>query len=228
MAKSEHAKKVDAFLKTEAVGEYLKSLNFRKRHHTFNKILEPGLVHVISFQKGAYQASNPPDAPPYRINLYGRFTINLSVYVSEIREIEWNSDTQPAWSPNKFIPEMDCHIRKRIGQIMPEERDTWWGLQSDVEQLSAHVFFLLQEYGLPFLANYNSRELTIQELERGRSTALVYGLYESIMLWKQGKQEQAKNVLIEDYQTYLIERPNFTKRILKLADRMGIQLLSEI
>lgn len=224
MTKSEHAKKVDAFLKTEAVGGYLKSLGFRKRHHTFNKILEPGLVHVISFQMGAYQVGNPPEAPPHRVNLYGKFTINLSVYISEIREIEWNTGAQPVWSPKKFIPEMDCHIRKRIGQVMPEERDTWWGLQADVDLLSAHVFFLLQEYGLPFLANYNSRESTIRELERGRPTALVYGLYESIMLWKLGKQEEAKNVLQEDYQRYLIERPNFTKRILKLADRMGISI----
>jgi hypothetical protein len=227
MAKSEYARKLDTIVRSEAVGGYLKSLGFRKRNHTFNRVVEPGLVQVISFQMGAYQVGNPPEVLPYRTNLYGKFTINLSLFVSEIREIERPFDSEPAWSPKKFIPEMSCHVRKRIGQIMPGGRDTWWGLQEEADLLSAHAFFLLQEYGLPFLHNYNSRDSTIRELEKERSSALIFGLYASIMLWKQGKQEVANKILLEDYQRFLIERPNFARRILTLADRMGFHLLNE-
>src|SRR5436190_639656 len=73
-----------------SVTPLLRRAGFRKRRHTFNRMPEPGLVHVLNFQMGAFNPPGPAseahvaaleslDIPG---DLYGRFTINLGVYVA--------------------------------------------------------------------------------------------------------------------------------------------------
>jgi hypothetical protein len=67
----------------------LKGNGFRKRGNAFNRRPEPGLVQVVSFQMGAFDPPGPGSEANLAArralgvpgDLYGRFTINLGVYV---------------------------------------------------------------------------------------------------------------------------------------------------
>lgn len=215
---------MNALLASSGIGSYLKKLGNRKQRHTFNKVYEPGLVHVIQFQMGAYQVGQPAEAPPYRYNLYGQFTVNLSVFIAEVYEI---TADKPAPDNKMFIPEVRCQVRNRLGALLPEKGDRWWSLDADVDELSEGIHLLLDAYGIPHLAKYTSREATMSQLAAQRGEAMDYGLFLAIMLWKQGDHEQAETILAEECRKYDIERPNFANYIRKLAGRMNLYVTME-
>jgi hypothetical protein len=64
----------------------LKRAGFRKRRHTFNRETAPGLVHVVNFQMGPYEVGEHVEIPGLRENLYGKFTVNLGVFIREIHD----------------------------------------------------------------------------------------------------------------------------------------------
>lgn len=45
--------------------------------------------------------------------------------------------------------------QKRLGHLMPENRDYWWeiSLKTDLDQLSANVLKIIEQYALPNLKN---------------------------------------------------------------------------
>lgn len=70
-----------------AVQPTLKEQGFRKRGNTFNRTTEPdGIIHVINFQMGAYKPPGTVEIPGLRPNLYGRFTVNLGIWLPGIAE----------------------------------------------------------------------------------------------------------------------------------------------
>ena len=67
-------------------------------------------MQVVNFQMGSY---DPPgtDAPPWRVNTYGRYTINLGIFSPEMRTL-----SQPE-KKYDWINEYDCQMRRRIGNF---------------------------------------------------------------------------------------------------------------
>lgn len=113
------------------IAPVLKQAGFRKRHRAFNRTTEPGVVQVISFQMS--DAGN------------GRFTLNLGVYVEALRD-----QFSPWTKMSAWVNEYNCQLRKRIGQLLPGGRDTWWQVE-DVETAAITVQAALSRYGLPWL-----------------------------------------------------------------------------
>src|SRR3712207_1951027 len=85
----------------------LKRNGFRKRRHTFNREPEDGLVQVVNFQMGAHQVGEPVEVPGLRADLYGRFTVNLGVFLRDVHDLLAEFDV-PA-----FVSEYHCEIRRR-------------------------------------------------------------------------------------------------------------------
>jgi len=134
-----------------SVTPLLKRAGFRKRRHTFNRTPEPGLVHVLNFQMGAF---NPPGpgaeahvAPLESLEpgyLYGRFTINLGVYVAGM--VIEGGET------GSWVNHYNCQFRKRIGGLLTGE-DVWWSLEVPDEMASV-VETALSLAGLPWLDRF--------------------------------------------------------------------------
>src|SRR5689334_7124445 len=57
---------------------------FRKHGRTYSRITTDGLTHFIGFQMGRFDPPGTTDIPGLKENLYGRFTVNLGVYVPEV------------------------------------------------------------------------------------------------------------------------------------------------
>lgn len=150
-----------------SIAPIMKAAGYRKRRHTFNKpVGDDGFVQVLTFQMGAFDPPGTVEIPGLRPNLYGRFTVNLGVFVPAIQrggliEREWYS-------------ECHCQLRKRIGELLPEQSDVWWRLDhQDVEADSAAA---VEEQGLPWLAQFEGYAglLALWESSGGPGVGLDY------------------------------------------------------
>jgi hypothetical protein len=102
----------------------LKSAGYRKSGNRFNRTTEPGIVQVISFQMGAFDPPGTVEIPGLRPNLYGRFTVNLGVFLEAVMPYD---KTPP---PKSFVNDYNCHIRRRIGELLDNPTDYWWPLDT--------------------------------------------------------------------------------------------------
>ena len=140
-----------------AVHPILKEQSYRKRGNAFNRQVEPGLVHVIHFQMGAFQPPRVTEIPKLRPNLYGAFTVNLGVYLRELREI--GTKNQAA-----FINEFDCQIRMRIGGLIDPPADTWWRLDRP-EESADQIRRLIEGPAGGWFARFSTRDEILLTLE---------------------------------------------------------------
>jgi hypothetical protein len=208
MVKNELAKKVDQ-IQSRAY-EILKGRGYRKRGRTLNRVLGSGLVHVINFQMGrSFQA------------LYGRFAVNLGVFIPEVHTTITGQDTP------EFIQEYDCEIRQRLGCLLtPSGEDVWWDLALDTEELSAAVLDSLTEHGLPYLGRFLTRDSIIQEWkEHGRDIGLPprAGLSIAIVLASQGQVDQAKHLLQQEHEC--ARNKHYSALVKDVAQKMGTTVL---
>jgi hypothetical protein len=144
----------------------LKAEGFKKRRHSFNRTTEPGVTQVVHFQMGP---SDPPGTtyfPPVRVNLYGKFTLNLGVFLDDVH-YALGTGPVPAW-----INEYDCQLRQRIGLLLPAREDTWWSLD-DVDAASAVVGDALGGYGFAWLDGVRTRHAIVSRYDlAGRSASV--------------------------------------------------------
>src|SRR4051812_14164744 len=95
----------------------LKSVGFKKRRHSFNRMTDAGIVQLVSFQMGPSLPPGGDPIPPHRLDLPGRFTIELGVFLAALQHMLGKSEKQ-GWT-NDY----NCHCRMRIGELLPDPRD---------------------------------------------------------------------------------------------------------
>lgn len=195
----------------------LRGRGFRKRRHTFNREPEDGLVQVVNFQMGAYQVGEPVEIPGLRENLYGKFTVNLGVFLSDVHEHLAPFDV-PA-----FVSESHCEIRTRLGELPTNEGERWWNLAHDSRDLAADVGEELQEHGLPWLESLSSRASILQAWERD-GDAIGFAprgrLVIALMHWHRGEHELAKRLVHEYLEA--THAPGHADYVREIAERIGI------
>jgi hypothetical protein len=112
------------------VAPLLKATGFRRFGTTFNRVTEPGLIHVVGFQAGRWG---------------DEFTVNLGVYVREIDELftsSWNRSVAGVPGVDRGVKEYEGWLRARLGEIPPGGRDLWWeytNLDAAVADIAARL-----------------------------------------------------------------------------------------
>jgi hypothetical protein len=196
----------------------LKEAGFRKRRHSFNRHAVDGLTGVVHFQMGAYEPPGTVEIPPFRRNLYGRFTINLGIF----------SPDMPTYGPPgkkyEWINEYDCQLRKRIGHLLPDPRDVWWPLD-DLAFAEQIALATLSDHGLPWLDRYPTRISILDAFRRGDRNDLGIGpggaVGISALLLATGERAEARITLAE----YLRRRdltPAHRRYVIEYAAGQGI------
>jgi hypothetical protein len=202
-----------------SIAPSLKARGFKKQRHSFNRVAEPGLVHVINFQMGQF----PPGAqeiPGFRPNLSGKFTVNLGVLVAEVYEA-----TQRTSVPS-FVQEYSCEFRVRLGELMRLPSDQWWSLEEDVAKLSANLGENLRVLGEAWFALYATREAIVRIPERGAPPAgwpARAGVALAVMRMDRGERAEAQSLLRDYLAQELVQPRNPRHRdwVLELARRLG-------
>jgi hypothetical protein len=204
------------------VAPMLKDAGFRKRRHGFNRRTEDGLIHVIHFQMGPFDPPGTTEIPPFRSNLYGRFTINLGVFCHDM------PTSGPPGKKYQWINEYSCHLRKRIGALLPSG-DIWWPLDDESFAAQASQATLIN-HGLPWLDRYATRDGILEAFRRGDRRDLGMPprapLDITALLLATGHRAEARIVL----QDYLRTDINSAHRqvVLQYAADHGLGDLSEV
>jgi hypothetical protein len=206
------------------VAPMLKDAGFRRRRHGFHRRTEDGLIDVVHFQMGPYEPPGTVEIPPYRRNLYGRFTINLAIFCHDMPTFG------PPGRKYDWINEYSCHLRKRIGNLMPDERDIWWPLED--ESFAARVSIAtLTDYGLPWLDRYPTRASILEAFRRGEQIEMGMAPRAAVdiaaLLLAIGERAEARSVLVEHLRRADFH-PSHRPVVLNYAAEQGLGDLSEV
>lgn len=139
-AKSIYTERLD-YIQQET-DRFLKPLGFKQKGRTYNRTMSEGLVHVINFQMGAYEFSSAI-LPGIRESMYGRFVINLGVFLPCVHNTEHAKEI-------KFCKDYYCQIRQRTG-ILAHGKDIWLKLGRHYKKTAKTVIQEIDQYGLMFL-----------------------------------------------------------------------------
>ena len=147
-------------------GPLLKGLGFRKRRHSFNRLRQDGIVHVVYFWMAPKEPPAWTEVPGLRERRYGSFRLDFGVYVPEM--------TRSHTPRSDWVNEYDCHLRRTIGHLLPGEPSNVWWLLDDPGASDA-AGRALTEFGLPWLDNFASRASVLDAFERlGSLTRLAF------------------------------------------------------
>jgi len=214
MSKSTQVAKVDEV--QAAIHATLKPKGFRKKGRTFNRVTGDGLTQVINLQMGAFDPPGTVHIPGLRENLYGRFTVNLGIYVPEVARLQGGGEAKG------FVQDYNCCVRERLGSLV-EKRDVWWLIDATAEAIP-DVLARLERDGLPFLERFGSRDAILRELEDPRNDAMAPAqrIVRAIILFERGATAAAKDLLAQ--QALETRNPGHPAYVRSLAERLGIPL----
>lgn len=205
----------------------LKEAGFRKRRHIFNRETEPGFVQVLGFQMGPHEPGPQFELPPIKVNLYGKFTINLGIYIEEVHTRLLGTRVA------SFIPEYVCEIRCRLPELMPEDEwpvtnkgAGWWSLDEPPERTAIELRDLVARYALPFFETLKDRDSVIELWHREPQNEALPGrapLSIAVILFQRGDREGAER-LMRDYVREGFSTPGHGEFVREVAESMGISL----
>jgi hypothetical protein len=197
---------------------FLKERGFRAHRRTYNRITSNGLTHVIGFQMGRFDPPSTAHSPRLGEKLYGKFTINVGVYVPEVaRNI--------LVEPGSFVHEGECCLRERLGILGPEHIDLWWAARVDEDTL-ADLRLRLERDAIAFLARFETRDEILVELMGRRENYGSGGaprIVSAIILANRGQIDEARKLL--ETQVVSVAEPRHTEYVIGLAAKMGLGTL---
>ncbi len=205
----------------------LKEAGFRKRRSTFNRETEPGLIQVFDFQMGPYEPGPQYEFPPIKVNLYGKFNVNLGVFISEVHE---RLRGEP---PPSFVPEYECELRKRLPELLPEDERPvtdkgvgWWSLDDPPLKTANELRRLTTDYALPYFETVKTRDGVIALWQREANGAGLpprAPLSIAAIQFHRGHAHDAER-LIRDYVAAGFKNPGHREFVEKVANSMGISI----
>lgn len=201
------------------VRPFLKELGFRARWRAFNRPTSDGLTQVIEFQLGRF---DPPGTQyvGFRQNVYGKFTVNVGVYVPEVDKY-----TFPVGGERSFVHEYDCCIRQRLGNLGPERRDIWWDLEATkVHNQAAEVVRRLERDAFPFFAQFENRDAILNRWMQETTPPYTGGnpprIVCAIILAIRGRRDEAQSLLAAQAREHR-NHPH-SAYVHALADKLGL------
>ncbi|WP_194906435.1 DUF4304 domain-containing protein [Quadrisphaera sp. INWT6] len=147
----------------------LTAAGFRKRRYTFNRTVQPGLVHVIKYLLGPADPSGVGEVPGVHMNLRGLFGVQLGVHIAESWQLQHvhRSDTDPATSSSRaakeWVNDYDCDIREQLVSFDPDLN--WMFSLHDPQSAAALQVQLLHSDALPWLQRFSTRQSILEQLE---------------------------------------------------------------
>jgi hypothetical protein len=142
----------------------LKEAGFRKRTHTFNRTVEPGLLQVVKYQMGPYDPPGLVEIPGLRENLYGLFSVHLGIFIEEVWRLDvgrFGPDGPPA--VKDWVNDYDCQLRRLIDNLSGESMNYMWPL--DDPSVGPAMVDLLHSDAFVWFDRFGSHAAILAELE---------------------------------------------------------------
>jgi hypothetical protein len=194
---------------------FFKQKGFRSRGRAFNRATSDGLTQVVNLQMGSFDLPGTTYFPGLRENRYGKFAINLGVYVPEVAKYLGGTTSS-------FVQEYQCCVRTRLGRLEPQQSNVWWDIRRD----SGFVRELQERLGqdaLQFFDRFGSRDAILTKYSSA-TEALYVGqpprMVCAIILAKRGQVAEARALLAE--QAKERRNPRHPAYVWALAARLGL------
>ena len=185
---------------------------FRTRGRAFNRTTSDGLTEVVHIQMGSFDPPGTTYIPGLCENLYGKFTVNLGVFVPEVAEQQGHRPL------NSFVREIHCCVRTRLGRLGSEPRDIWWDIRRD----DALTEELRQRLISDAIRKFETRDAILAELLTAtRSPSITPPrIVCAIILAARGRTNDARSLLAE--QAKETRNPGHPAYVRSLAERLGL------
>lgn len=222
MKKSRFAKATDEL--QDELRAVLKSVGYRAKGRTFNRVTKDGLTQVIRINLAP---ANPPawtPIPGLRENYYGLFTIELGIYVPEVARSHMLI-AAPMW-----VQDHHCCVRAGLSDRTGELPGSWWQAIAD-DGIRMEVKRLLTESGLPFLEKFSTRDKILHEWSNRSQNShdgLVPRIVRAIILAERGEKLVARQLLNQQYLDAIGRHPGHAEFVKSLANRIGLSLLQPV
>lgn len=195
----------------------LRQAGFKKRGRIYNRTTADGLTHVIGIQMGRFDPPGTVYIPGLRENLFGRFTVNLGVYVPEVAREQGGGEAKST------VYDYNCCIRTRLTR--GSEKDIWWNISTS-GAVVADVIERLQNEAFPLFRRFESRTQILDEfLAKSENTPLmtVPRIVCAIILLEKGERQEAGRLLAAQAResTHI---PHHQTYVIKLAQRLGVEV----
>lgn len=214
----------------------LKAAGFRKRFHTFNRTVEPGLVQVVTYQMAPYDPPGLIEVPGLREKLYGLFSVHLGVFIEEAWRLDvgrFGPDGPPA--VKDWVNDYDCQLRRLVDNQAGESTNSMWPL--DDPSVGPAMVELLHGDALIWLDRFSSRAAILAALGSAPTESYeVTGegpdrLLATRMRLGAGDQEQAQQ-LFDDWVDHCLARVASEPHLLRhldhlrdFANQVGLRML---
>lgn len=184
------------------VAQLLKSERFKKNRFCWNKAIG-GATYVVDLQTSRLSKKTERS-----------FTFNLGIFHSFVWTTCWGK------AAPKFVREVDCFPRKRLGTPTASHvGERWWNVTeaSNFDLIAEEIVDLLISSGLPFLHEMSSLD-KINECFQQRKDALnpLEKIYLAIIKDELGEFEQSEALLLDAETDYWKPRVEFVRQSLKM------------
>jgi hypothetical protein len=194
----------------------LKECGFRARGRTFNRVTADGLTEVVQMQMGSFDPPGTTYLPGLRENLYGKFTMNLGVFVPEVAE------QYGGGASKSFVQEYHCCVRTRLPLLGPERRDVWWDIRAE-EALTEELLRRFEWDAIPFFKKFETRDAILDQwlaVPKSPYASTPPRIVCAIILAERGRSEDARVLLAAQAKEPL--NPGHSAYVRRLADKLGL------
>lgn len=194
----------------------LKERGFRARGRAFNRLTSDGLTEVMQVQMGSFDPPGTIPIPGLRESRYGKFNVNLGVFVPEVAE------RYGGGAPKSCVQEYHCCIRTRLGLLGPERRDVWWDIRAG-EALAQELLQRLTRDAIPFFGKFETRDAILKQWladPKAPYASTPSRIVCAIILAKRGRNEDARVLLAAQARETL--NPGHPAYVRRLADKLGL------
>jgi hypothetical protein len=212
--KSDLAKALDEL--QAKLRQFLKDKGFRTRGRAFNRATSDGLTQVVKLQMGSFDPPGTTYFPDLRENRYGKFAINLGVYVPEVAKYHGGG------TASSFVQEYHCCLRTRLRRLEPQQSDVWWDIRQD-DGFVGELQERLGQDAFPFFHRFETRDAILTEYKSAIKALFVGGpprIVCAIILAERGQVADARALLAE--QAKETGNPGHPAYVRALAEKLGL------
>jgi len=216
MAKSELVSAMDEL--QQRLNPLLRQFGFSKQCRTHSRMTSEGLTQVVGFQMGSFDPPGATYIPGLRENLYGRFAVNLGIYIPEVARHHGGGEP-------KSVREHNCCIRSRLGRSIAEGTERWWTISSS-EALANEVRQLLEAEAFPLFRRFERRDQVLAEfghLADNNHLIAVPRIVCALILLERGERDEAQRLLALQARDHT-RNPSHPAYVINLAQRLGLDI----
>lgn len=195
----------------------IKPKGFLKKGRTHNRKIDDGIIQVVNFQMDKYPIGLNYIIPGLRKSFWGKFTVNLGVYVDELFSVFHNQDKKA------FAQEYDCEIRTRLSHLTIC-KDEWYPLDKNYLDIAEKIIDGLSGEAQSWFERFSTREKIVSDLRNKKQIEFSPREKLSAAVIQLGIDRQDGEKIFNEYLFSIDEKKPHKKWVTDIAEKLKIDI----